>query len=175
MSGTSAMSETCRARSGTPGSAASANNARRCFSSINAIRFTMGFCVKRSSPPVERDFPLADDGSGLQDSKRTPPNGGTQTRCGRSPRRVERTLDLSLQQQHGILCGQTFQSEAAHLTPEATLSRGHNERALAEQYRAPVPARPAPGEHRRGGSTPCVSRSPRRISASVGLQNSSLS
>ena len=59
-----------------------------------------------------------------------PSNGRTQSRCGRSLRHVERTLDLPLQQQHCILYGQAFQSEAANLTPQAPLSRGHDERGL---------------------------------------------
>ena len=122
------MAETCRACSGTPGSAASASNARRCFSSIDAIRFTTGALRDDASTLVERDSLLADDGSGLQDSKRIPSNGRTESRCGRSLRHVERALDLPLQQRHGILCGQAFQSDAAHLTPEAPFSRGHNER-----------------------------------------------
>ena len=77
---------------------------------------------------VKRDSLLADEGSGLQDSKRIPSNGRTKSRCGRSLRRVERTLDLSLEQQHRIVCGQAFQSDAAHLAPQAPLSRGQNER-----------------------------------------------
>ena len=77
---------------------------------------------------VEREALLADDSSGLQDSKRIPFNGRTESRCGRSLCHVERALELPLEQRHGILCGQAFQSDAAHLTPEAPFSRGHNER-----------------------------------------------
>ena len=76
---------------------------------------------------VERDFLLADDSSGLQDSKRIPINGRTESRCGRSLRHVERALELTLEQRHGILWSQAFQSDAAHLTPEAPFSRSDNE------------------------------------------------
>jgi hypothetical protein len=76
----------------------------------------------------EREALFADDSSGLQDSKRIPFNGRTESRCGGTLCHVERALELPLEQRHGILCGQAFQRDAAHLTPEAPLSRGYNER-----------------------------------------------
>ena len=57
-------------------------------------------------------------------------NGRTQSRCVRSLRHVERTVDFPLQQQHCILYGQAFQSMASNLTPPAGLSRGHDERSV---------------------------------------------
>ena len=77
---------------------------------------------------VERKALLADDSSGLQDSKRIPSNGRAESRSGFSLCHVERALDLPLEQRHGILYGQTLQCDVAHLTPEAPLSRGDHER-----------------------------------------------
>src|SRR5262249_25891570 len=81
-----------------------------------------------SSALIERDPLLSGDGSGLQDSKRMPSKGRTESRRGRSLRDVERALDLSLEQQHSVLCRQAFQSQAAHLAPQAPLASRHGER-----------------------------------------------
>ena len=52
-------------------------------------------------------------------------------------RRIERTLDLALQELHRILGGRPFRGEAAHLAPEAPLARRDNERRLRRDIEHP--------------------------------------